>query len=344
MSHRNDFTCSRRFFVRQTGLVAGGVLLGTSGAAALAEDAPAAPIDLLPQRVLGRTGVSVTTMTLGTAPCGFAKGVEPPRIAKIVNAAIDEGINSIDTAPAYIKAEEGVGLALGKRRKDVFLATKVMANSVEEAEKKLSKSFGLLKTDYFDLVYYHSLGNLVIKGAMKPDGVFTWLAKQKKAGKFRFLGVSGHNLPGRFPQFLETGEVDVLLTVVNFVDRHTYRFEDDVLPIARKHNIGVVAMKVLGGARKNTGSYENPDSPCELDVAHVELATRYALSIPGVTTLNLGAHNIEQVRRNAAMVRNFKPLSDEEMAQALSLGEKLAADWGPHFGPVKEERPVDGIA
>jgi len=317
------------------------MLLGSAGMAAAEEAAPPAqpPAQPVPQRVLGRTGVSLSTMTLGTAPCGFGRGIEPPQIAQVVNAAIDEGINSIDTAPAYDKAETGVGLALGRRRKDVFLATKVGADSLEEAEKSLARSFQLLKTDYLDLVYYHSLGNRVVKGAMEPDGVFTWLAKQKKAGKFRFLGVSGHNLPGRFPQFLESGEVDVLLTVVNFVDHHTYHFDDDILPIARKHNIGIVAMKVFGGARRSTGSYGNPQSVAEMDPQHLQSAVRYALGTAGVTTLNLGCQNIDQVRANLAMVRNFRPLSEDELNQALALGKNLSETeaWLRHFGPVQEE-------
>jgi predicted aldo/keto reductase-like oxidoreductase len=278
----------------------------------------------------------VTALTLGTAPCGFAKGVSPKQIGEIVNVALDEGINSIDTAPAYTKAEEGVGLGLGRRRKDVFLATKVAANTLDEAEKSLAESFRLLKTDYIDLLYYHSLGNRDIRGAMEPEGVFTWLVKQKKAGKCRFVGVSGHNLPSRFPAFLNSGQVDVLLTIVNFVDRHTYRFEDDILPIATRHNIGIVAMKVFGGSRRSTGSYGNPKSPPELDEKHLELAVRYSLSTPGVVTLNLGVHNSDQVRKNVQMLKNFQPLSPEEYQAAIQLGKQLATRWGEHFGPVKE--------
>jgi len=337
MSREHDSAISRRTFVRQSSLLAGGVLLGSGAATSVAaEPAVAVPAGPLPQRTLGRTGVSVTTLTLGTAPCGFGKGIMPPQIAEIVNAALDEGITSIDTAPAYVKAEEGVGLALGKRRKDVFLATKVAADTLEEAEKSLSKSFELLKTDYFDLIYYHHLGGRQIKGAMEPGGVFDWLVKQKKAGKFRFLGVSGHNLPGRFPAFLESGEVDVLLTIVNFVDRHTYGFEETILPIAQKHNIGIVAMKVFGGARKSTGGYANPKGPAELDEKHLELAVRYSLSTPGVCTLNIGVQNIEQVRKNVAMLKSFQPLPTEQYQDAVKLGASLASQWGEHFGPAKE--------
>ena len=171
-------------------------------------------------------------------------------IAKIVNQAIELGVTAIDTAPAYVKSEEGVGMALGQRRKKIFLSTKVLADTVEDAEKSLTKSFQLLKTDWFDLVYYHSAGDHDVEAAMKPDGVFSWLVKQKQAGKFRFLGISGHNRPAKFVPLLETGEVDVLLTLVNFVDRFTYGFDHKVLPVARKHNAGIVAMKVFGGGAR----------------------------------------------------------------------------------------------
>ena len=320
-------------FVRQGSLLAGGMLLAGNGSAG-GEEKPAPASGPLPLRVLGRTGAKVTAMTLGTAPCGISPDIPPREIAKIIDYAVDQGINSIDTAPAYIQSEEGIGQALGSRRKDVFLASKVLEDTVEDAEKSLAKSLRLLKTDYLDLVYYHSVGSHDVPKAMESDGVFSWLVKQKKAGKFRFLGISGHHMPGAFIQLLETDEVDVLLTLVNFVDRITYGFEEKVLPVARKHDVGIVAMKVFGGARKSAGSYKNPKAPPELDVEHLELAVRYAMSVPGVNTLNLGAHNIEQVRKNIDMVRNCGPLTAEDQTKIAALGKKLAAEWGEHFGPV----------
>lgn len=339
MSKRENLNISRRAFVRHGGALAGGMLMGAPLlASAEGPDQSAPPTSPepgdWPRRVLGRTGVPITTMTLGTAPCGLSPKIPPPEIAEIVNCALDLGIESIDTAPAYKQSEEGIGLALGRRRKDIFLATKVMADTLEEAEESLAKSFRLLKTDYFDLVYYHSVASHDVEKAMAPGGVFDWLVKQKQAGKFRFLGISGHHKPGQFPQLLETGLVDVLLTVINFVDRHTYGFEDKVLPIARKHDVGIVAMKVFGGASKKAGSYANPKAPPELDLKHLEKAVRYALSTPGVTTANLGAHNKEQVRKNVEMVKKFKPLSSDEQTELAKLGKELAQQWGEHFGPV----------
>ncbi|HID24174.1 MAG TPA: hypothetical protein EYP14_17480 [Planctomycetaceae bacterium] len=264
----------------------------------------------------------------------YTTQIPPPKIAEIVNFALDLGVNMIDTAPAYQQAEEGVGLALGSRRKEVFLATKVLADDVKEAKRSLAKSFRLLKTDFIDLVYYHSVGDRNIKKGLGPDGVFTWLVQQKKAGRFRFLGISGHNRPEKFIPLIETGEVDVLMPVVNFVDRHTYGFEKTVLPVARRHDVGIVAMKVFGGASRKAGSYKNPKAPPEMPLEHLELAVRYALTTPGVAVLNLGVHNKEQVKRNVELVKRFRPLSTDEYAAAIALGEPLATKWGAHFGPV----------
>jgi len=326
---------SRRGFVREAGRVAGTIGLGAAAAASGGEAVGGQ--GELPRRVLGRTGLSVTCLTLGTAPCGIAKTISPQQVADVVNAGLDLGINLVDTAERYGNAEEGVGLALGARRKDIFLATKVWADTVEDAEKKLAGSFKNLKTDYADLLYFHHLGDRDVKRARDPDGVFTWLLKQKKAGKCRFVGISGHNLPGRFAPFLETGDVDVIMVALNFGDRHTYNFEETVLPIAREHDAGVVAMKVYGAPSPKTGSWGNPEAKPNVGVENLELAVRYALGLPGVATVNLGVHTIEKLRQNVEIVKRFQPLGAEEEAKLSNLGRQFAADWGEHFGPVTEE-------
>jgi predicted aldo/keto reductase-like oxidoreductase len=328
---QDDPTVSRRTFVCQTGLLAAGAALGAVAAQAGAEP-PALSSGELPLRPLGKTGVSVSMLTLGTAPTGFTQPHSPQHVADCVNAAIDLGVNFIDTARAYDVAEEGVGLGLGRRRKDVFLATKVMVDTVADAERSFSQSLRLLKTDHVDLLYFHHVGDRKVEIATGADGVFTWILKQKKAGKTRFAGISGHNRPHKFTRLLETGEVDVLMAALNFVDRHTYNFEEKVLPVARKHEVGIVAMKVFGGSRN--GNYPDPKCPPQLNVEHLELAVRYALGLPGVATLNIGVHNIEQLRKNVEMVKRYQPLTAEERAKCLALGKELAGVWGQHLGPL----------
>jgi hypothetical protein len=288
----------------------------------------------LPRRVLGRTRLEVTCLTLGAAPCGIADDVSLDEVSQIVNLAVDLGVNFIDTAPKYGKSEEGIGRALGSRRKDVILATKVWADTIAEAETSLANSLKTLKTDYVDILYFHHLGDRQVDKARNPDGVFTWLLKQKQAGKCRFVGLSGHNLPGRFPPFLESGDVDVILVAINFVDRYTYNFEESVLPVTKKHNTGIVAMKVFGGPDEKTGSWGTRKAKPRVGEKNVELAIRYALGVPGVVTANLGVHTAEQLRQNVAFVERYRPLSATEHEDLLQQGKAMAAEWGAHFGPV----------
>jgi aryl-alcohol dehydrogenase-like predicted oxidoreductase len=318
----------RRTFLRATGAA-------VVAAAAHPLSSLSAPAEGdLPRRVLGRTKLEVTTLTLGAACFGIADDVPSEEGVQIVHAALDAGVNSIDTAPKYGKSEEVLGKALGSRRKDIILATKVWADTRADAEESLAGSFKRLKTDYVDILYFHHLGDRKVDVAREADGVFTWMLEQKKAGKCRFVGLSGHNLPARFLPFIESGEVDVILVALNFVDRYTYNFEEAVLPAARKHNVGIVAMKAFGGPDGKTGSWGTRKAQPMVGADNIELAIRYVLGLPGVATANLGVHTAAQFRQNLAAVRRFQPLTSEEQTRLAEAGKKMAKEWGAHFGPV----------
>jgi uncharacterized protein len=322
----------RREFLCATSALAGATAL--SAALDSLAAAPAGGNPPLPRRVLGRTKLEVTIMTLGAAPFGIADDVPIEEGVQIVHEALDAGVNSIDTAPKYGKSEEVLGRALGRRRQDIVLASKVWADTRAEAEASLAGSFKRLKTDFLDILYFHHLGDRKVETARDPDGVFTWMLEQKKAGKCRFVGLSGHNLPARFLPFLESGDVDVILVALNFVDRFTYDFETKVLPVARQHDVGIVAMKAFGGPDGKTGSWGTRKATPMVGTDYVEPAIRYALSLPRVATANLGVHTVEQFRQNLAIVRRFQPLSPEEQERLAVVGRQFAKEWGPHFGPA----------
>src|SRR5262249_37445931 len=133
----------------------------------------------------------------------------------------------------------------------------------------------------------------------------------------------------------ETGEVDVVMIAMNFVDRHTYGFEETVLPVARKHGVGVMAMKVFGGVRGGVPGYGDAEPrPSQMDAGLLSAAGRYVVSLEGVTGLGLGPPAVEPVRRNIELVSAAKPLAGGEMKALLEKGKSLAAAWGPRFGPV----------
>jgi predicted aldo/keto reductase-like oxidoreductase len=254
MDTRKEIT--RRQFLGQ-------VIAGTSAASVAASSAawgwpqskeqagtsiPSGSVGALPKRVLGRTKEKVTILGLGTAPVG--EGPLPVEEGiRIFSEAIDRGVTYIDTARIYGEAEEMLGHIIPKQRDKLFVVTKVSTDSAVQAERSLTESLRVLKTDHLDLVHIHSIGSKNIDKVLSKDGVLEYLLKQKETGKLRFIGISGHNRPANFVRMIQTDQIDVLMCVMNYADRNIYGFEDKVLPEARKRNIGCVAMKVYAGIK-----------------------------------------------------------------------------------------------
>ena len=92
------------------------------------------------------------------------------------------------------------------------------------------------------------------------------------------------------------------MNAVNFVVQHTYDFEHKVWSRARHMNLGLVAMKVLGGAAREQGGFK-------VDEKHYEQAIRYALSVPGISVAVIGLENIKELEKAAAVVATAQPLS-----------------------------------
>jgi uncharacterized protein len=311
-----------------------GFLRAASGAAALAVEAAgaeAAPTTPLPQRPLGKTGIRVPILGFGTAPTGIRRNVA--NAVALYHEAIDSGVTYMDTAPShtgYGNSQVQLGHVLKERRKEVFLVTKCHEAGGDAALRLLARNLKELQTDHADLVHVHSLGDLDLASAMGRNGIFRALLKAKKEGLTRFVGVSGHNRPAKFLRALEEFDIDVLMNAVNFADRYTYGFEEKVWPAAARKKVGLVAMKVFGGMKYHEQTMTNSQLPAE----HLDMAFRYALSLPNVACAVIGMGTREELRQNLARARAFKPLSEEERADLAAVGRRLAKQLGPHYGPV----------
>jgi len=319
----DNFT--RRDFLKTTAAGAAVVGLALSEAASAAEK--------VPQRVLGKTGVRVPILGFGTAPTGTRRTLQDA--IALYHEAIDLGVNYMDTAPenmGYGKAQEQLGYVLKERRKDVFLVTKCFEPKADDALKLLERNLKLLQTDHADLVYAHSVGSdkMDLNTVMGKGGVMEMLMKAKKEGLTKYIGISGHDRPWKFLKILENFEIDVMMNAVNFVDKHTYDFENKVWTVAAKKNIGLVAMKVLGGAQYNSKELSNRKMPEE----YIPAAIRYALGLPHVACAVIGMATKEELRHNLELVKTFKPLTPPELAELDKIGAKLAKEWKEHFGPA----------
>jgi len=312
---------TRREFLTAAGSL---VLMGEAAETSAGEDG-------IPRRMLGKTGVQVPILGFGTAPAGIRRSLSIG--AGLYNEAIDLGVNYFDTAPThtgYGRAQAQLGQVVRKRRKEIFLVTKCHEAGGEAALRLLDRNLKELKTDYADLVYVHSLGDLDLDVAMGKNGILPALLKAKKEGRIRFVGLSGHHRPHKFLKVLAEFDIDVMMCAVNFADRYTYGFEEKIWPTAARKKVGLVAMKVFGGMNYKDPGMTNSIMPAE----HLQSAFRYALSLPNVSLAVIGMATREELHRNVEWAKRFQPLTAKDKQALASVGRRLAASWGPHFGPV----------
>jgi len=324
---------SRRDFVKSGSAVLGGLAAALPASRGLAsEPAGIAPV---PHVVLGRTGAKVSRLGIG---CAYfqRKRVSPDDVTKTLHRALDLGVNYLDTAPNYGNpdtgfAEEKMGPGIRELRDRFFLVTKTEQNTYEGTWKLLKQSMKRLQTDRIDLVHLHNFGDEERWGDRKlvfgDNGAMGALREAKKEGVVRFIGASGHVHPTRFHEALDSGEIDVLMNAVNFVVQHTYDFEHKVWSRAQRLNVGLVAMKVLGGAVHQEAGFR-------VDEKFYERAIRYALSIPGIAVAVIGLENIPELEKAASIVARNQPLSPEESLDLARAGLELAGtpEWKAPYG------------
>jgi len=324
----------RRQFLRQVGAgMIGGAVVRAAESGATTQPSVGTIKDL-PTRKLGRIGIRVPPLSFGSAAMGHAFFTKEP-FEEVAFAAIEAGVRYIDTAPIYDVAEERLAPVLAKHRKDVFLVTKTMKHNRDDCLRDIETSLKRMKTDHVDLVHIHNLGDYSYTEVTGKGGVLEALREAKKRGWLKYIGCSGHVRPHRFVPIIETGEIDLIMVAMNFVDRNTYNFEEKVLPAARKQDCAIVCMKVLGGAKGEHFSGYRKRAPGLLSEADVhQMAFDYAFSIPDVATMVVGLKSLDEIRLAIKAIRNRKPFEGPYRETVLAKGAEIAKEWGEHFGPV----------
>ena len=315
MTH--DDASRRTFFFN----LFGGAIAAAAARQALAQQQTGAAG--LPTRKLGRTNEQVSILCLGGWHIGAV--ANKSEAVKIMHAAIDEGMTFFDTCWDYQMggSEEVIGQALaqdGKRDK-VFLMTKNCNRDYEGSKKCLDDSLRRMKTDRLDLWQFHEM---VYDN--DPDWVFEKgglkaALEAQKAGKVRYIGFTGHKDPRIHLKMLDKPyDWATAQMPINVHDAHYRSFQKNVVPVCLKKNVGVIGMKSLGGG-------PGPGKgriPTETALTH-EQCRRYALSLP-ISSLVVGIMTMEELKAEIAIARNFKPLSDREKEQLLSMSAVDAGD------------------
>jgi uncharacterized protein len=311
---------SRRGFAQ---MVTASSLLGQAGAVLHAQQ------DKVPTRRLGKINIQAGILGLGSQHLGDPDATQA-NADRVIAEGLEHGVNYIDTAPTYNRSEERVGRALKGKRDKVFLVSKIETITRGDVMYQLKDSLHKLQTDYLDAVHIHNIGREdrfpSMTQTLSKDGPLGALLDARKQGMIRHIGVTAHMRPARAIPAFETGEIELFMCTTNFVERHVYNFEEKVLPEARKRNIAVIGMKVLGGPVKGGARLMAPED--------YQATLRYAWSLPGLSVAIIGMRTPEELRQAVAAAKAFKPLEPRELSSLAEKGRTLATQWGPLRGPV----------
>ena len=284
--------------------------------------------------------MAVTVLGFGGAEIGY-ENVPYDQVERLLHAALDAGLNLIDTAECYPGSEEMIGRAISGRRKDFFLFTKCGHASGFDLpdwdprmlEMQIDRGLQRLRVDHVDLVQLHSCS----KSVLEKGDVTRVLEKARDAGKTRFIGYSGDGQDAVYA--IESGRFATLQTSISIADSEAIEL---TLPLAVKHNIGVIAKRPIANAAWKTGA--KPPNPyhqeywrrleiLQYDFLRQDLtqaiskALRFTLAQPGVATAIVGTTQPGRWASNAKLL-DAGPLSVVEI-QAIRDRWKAAAsaDW-----------------
>jgi aryl-alcohol dehydrogenase-like predicted oxidoreductase len=258
-------------------------------------------------RPLGRTGVQVSPLCLGTMMFGAWGNTDHDDAIRIIHKALDEGVNFIDTADVYSagESEEIVGKALKGRRDDVVLATKFFVPMSEDPNMRggsrrwimteVENSLRRLGTDHIDLYQVHRPDPAV--DVEETLGALTDLVTQ---GKVRYIGSSSYSgsqiveaqwtARERGLQRFRTEQPPYSLLVRGI--------ELDVLPAAQRHGMGILTYSPLSGGWLS-GSWSADSSPTS--PARQRLAARFDMSLPENQRKLEAVQQLQQVADDAGL-------------------------------------------
>jgi hypothetical protein len=346
--------CSRRdFLAAGLALPAAGLRTSSDSSLPLAVGQAKPEPTRLEYRMLGKTGLKVTSLAFGCMTTSDSS---------VIERAADFGINLFDTARGYQNGnnERMVGAALKKVRPKVIISSKSAAKTKPEVLAELDTSLRELGTDYLDIWYLHMKN--------EPEQVTEDLLEAqrlaKQNGKIRFAGVSTHfNMDRMLAHLAKLGQTDVVLTTYNFamrsVDAGANTNPDApktdmtaAIRAARKAGRGIVVMKVLAGgvARVQRGDRLYGANPQALSTRLGQegvpvAAIKWALKNESVSTAIVCMTSHDQFEENVRAMAEPYTEQDEKLltARLVDIGPKYCRMCGACGGVCERGVPIPDV-
>jgi uncharacterized protein len=288
-------------------------------------------------RELGTTGERVSAIGMGGYHLG--KQTEASESINLLHAGIDRGITFLDNCWDYndgiSEVRMGQALRNGYREK-VFLMTKMDGRTAKEYNKQLEESLSRLRTDTIDLVQFHEVIRMEDPDRIfAPGGAIEAAIAARQAGKIRYIGFTGHKDPAVHLRMLETAHkhsfhFDTVQMPINVMDAHFRSFTNEVMPVALKQGIGILAMKTFGDPYILKSNTVQP-----IEALHYGLTQPVSVVITGIDSMQILDQAFEAVR-------TFKPLDQAQISSLLARTAAAASEG--KFEPFKTTSHFDGTA
>ncbi|HEX2568988.1 MAG TPA: aldo/keto reductase [Polyangia bacterium] len=293
------------------------------------------PPHTLPRRPLGRTGRTVSVLGLGAGALG-RDDLDERAAEHLLHAALDQGIDFIDTARSYGRAEERIGRYLAHRRQEFVLSTKggYGAEGIPDwtgacITAGIEAALVRLRTERIDIFHLHSCPLEVLT----RDDILGALAQAVRAGKIAMAGYSGDNEP--LDWAIRSGHFGAVECSLNLCDQ---RVLGGTLAAAEERGLGAIIKRPLANAPWRFAERPGADDVAvywerlralALDPAGLDwdaLALRFAAFTPGVSTCIVGTASLEHLRRNASLLGQG-PLPAGLIEQVRAAFGRHGADW-----------------
>jgi aryl-alcohol dehydrogenase-like predicted oxidoreductase len=298
--------------------------------------------------MLGRTGLQVSRLGVGLAEISQMEGSSgTDTVGRILNAALDAGINFLDTAECYGNSEELLGNTVSHRRSEFVLATKAGHVSSglsgtpwtgQTVRENVDRSLKLMKTDYVDLVQLHAFD----VDSPPPDDVVEALLEARDAGKTRFVGFSQENEEAEWA--IESGIFDTLQTTFSLLDQGA-RY--GLFERAKAQGVGIIGKRPIANALWGKAAagepggylgvgvllYERAKAMLEIGPLegapddHIELALGFVFAHPEVHTAIVGTRNPAHMLSNVETVEKRLPISEDVVAELHRRYDQVGRGW-----------------
>jgi len=255
---------------------------------------------------LGKTGYQVSRISFGALPI---QKISTEASTELLRTALRSGITYIDTAIGYGDSEEKIGLALqGVDRDGVILATKSMARDSAGIQAHVALSRQRMRVEKIHNYQLHAINDFqLLEQVLAPGGALEGLQRARDRGEIEHISITGHR-PDVLMQALKTGEFATVQAPYNFIELAA---ANELFPLARQLDVGMVIMKPLGGGLL---------AKARLAIGFILQQLPDAVQIPGYETL-------PEMEEILAIDAAGQPLDSAELAAI----EEIKAELGTSF-------------